>query len=149
MTVAPEIAGNVSEIAFESGATVNQGDLLVRLDTSSEEAQLRAAEAQADLAKITADRQRKLQADKTVSQSEVDQADAAWKQAAANADNIRATYPKENHSRPVRRETGHSPGESWVNNWMSAKGIVSLQSLVPVFVDFSLPQQDLPNCRPA
>ncbi|HZI33599.1 MAG TPA: biotin/lipoyl-binding protein, partial [Candidatus Binatia bacterium] len=36
--VAPEIAGKVSEIAFESGATVNKGDLLVKLDTSSEEA---------------------------------------------------------------------------------------------------------------
>ena len=36
VTVSPEIAGKVSEIAFESGATVNQGDLLLRLDTSSE-----------------------------------------------------------------------------------------------------------------
>ena len=41
--VSPEVAGTVSEIDFESGATVKQGDLLIRLDTSSEEAQLRAA----------------------------------------------------------------------------------------------------------
>src|SRR5664279_5408151 len=47
VTVAPEIAGTVSEIKFESGATVNKGDLLVKLDTKSEEAQLRASEAQA------------------------------------------------------------------------------------------------------
>jgi len=46
VTISPEIAGKVSEIAFESGAVVAQGDLLVRLDTSSEEAQLRAIEAQ-------------------------------------------------------------------------------------------------------
>src|SRR5882757_4815327 len=32
VTVAPEIAGTVTEIAFESGATVAKGDLLVRLD---------------------------------------------------------------------------------------------------------------------
>ena len=50
--VSPEIAGTVTEIAFESGATVNQGDLLVKLDASSEEAQLRAAEAQVQLAKL-------------------------------------------------------------------------------------------------
>src|ERR1700733_12867094 len=43
VTVAPEIAGTVSEIAFESGAAVSQGDLLLKLDASSEEAQLRAA----------------------------------------------------------------------------------------------------------
>src|SRR5580698_6144195 len=47
VVVAPEIAGTVSEIDFESGAEVKQGDLLLRLDTTSEEAQLRAAEAQA------------------------------------------------------------------------------------------------------
>ncbi len=38
VTVSPEIAGKVSEIAFESGAVVARGDLLVRLDTSLEEA---------------------------------------------------------------------------------------------------------------
>jgi membrane fusion protein (multidrug efflux system) len=44
--VAPEVAGTVTEIDFESGAVVNKGDLLVKLDTSTEEAQLQAAEAQ-------------------------------------------------------------------------------------------------------
>src|SRR5436190_6684495 len=37
--VTPEIAGTVSEVAFESGATVAKGDLLVRLDTTTEDAQ--------------------------------------------------------------------------------------------------------------
>ena len=41
--VSPEIAGKVVEIDFESGATVNKGDLLVKLDSASEQAQLRAA----------------------------------------------------------------------------------------------------------
>src|ERR1022692_4368846 len=52
VTVTPEIAGTVSEIAFQSGAAVTRGDLLVRLDTSSEEAQLRAIEAQVELARL-------------------------------------------------------------------------------------------------
>src|ERR1039457_4391575 len=46
VTLTPEVAGAVREIAFESGAVVAKGDLLVRLDTTSEEAQLRALEAQ-------------------------------------------------------------------------------------------------------
>jgi membrane fusion protein (multidrug efflux system) len=140
--VSPEIAGTVSEIDFESGATVKQGDLLLRLNTSSEEAQLRAAEAQAELAKLTADRQRKLQTDKTVSQSEVDQADAAWKQAVANADNIRATIQK----KTIRAPFSGQLGIRLVNLGEQldvGKSIVSLQSLSPVFVDFSLPQQEL------
>ena len=45
VTVTPDIPGIAREIAFESGAVVSKGDLLVRLDTSAEEAQLRALEA--------------------------------------------------------------------------------------------------------
>jgi membrane fusion protein (multidrug efflux system) len=146
VVVAPEIAGTVSEIAFESGATVNAGDLLVRLDTSSEEAQLRAADAQADLAKISAERARRLNADKTVSQSEVDQADATLKQAAANADNIRAIIRK----KTIRAPFAGKLGIRLVNLGEQldvGKGIVSLQSLSPMFVDFSLPQQDFARLR--
>src|SRR5690348_1114378 len=88
VTVTPEVAGNVSEIDFESGAVVNKGDLLVRLDTSTEEAQLKAANAQLEWAKVSAERARKLRTDSTVSQSELDQAEAAFQQAKANADAI-------------------------------------------------------------
>jgi membrane fusion protein (multidrug efflux system) len=139
--VAPEIAGTVSEIAFESGAAVKQGDLLLRLDTSTEEAQLRSAEAQAEWAKLSVERQRKLVADKTTAQADLDQADSTWKQAAANADNIRATIQK----KTIRAPFAGKLGIRLVNLGEQldvGKGIVSLQSLSPVFVDFSLPQQD-------
>ena len=139
VTVGPEIAGTVSEIDFESGATVKQGDLLLRLDTSSEVAQLHAVEAQAALAKVTAERERKLAADNTASQSELDQAEAAWKQAEANADNIRAIIDK----KTIRAPFAGTLGIRLVNLGEQldvGKGIVSLQSLSPVFVDFSLPQ---------
>jgi membrane fusion protein (multidrug efflux system) len=140
--VSPEIAGTVSEIAFESGANVKQGDLLVKLDASSEEAQLRATEAMMDWAKVSAERLRKLQADKTVSQSELDQAEANLKQASANADTIRATIQKKTIRAPF---TGRL-GIRLVNLGEQldvGKGIVSLQSPSPMFVDFSLPQQNL------
>lgn len=142
VVVAPEIAGTVSEIDFESGAAVKPGDLLLRLDTSTEEAQLRAAEAQAALAKVTAERERKLIADKTASQSELDQAEAAWKQAEANADNIRATIQKKTLRAPFAGRLGIrlvNLGEQLD----AGKGIVSLQSLTPIYVDFSMPQEQL------
>ena len=141
VTVAPEIAGTVTEITFESGASVQSGDLLVRLDTSSEDAQLRAAEAQTELARLNAERNRKLIEDKTVSQSELDTTEATLKQAQANADAIRAIIQKKTIRAPFAGKLGIrlvNLGESLA----VGQGIVSLQSLSPVFVDFSLPQQE-------
>ncbi|MGA2787567.1 MAG: efflux RND transporter periplasmic adaptor subunit [Verrucomicrobiota bacterium] len=146
VTVSPEIAGTVSEIAFESGAVVAKGDLLVRLDTSSEEAQLRGAEAQVDLARLNAERDRQLRANNTVSQSELDTAEAALKQEQANADNIRATIEKKTIRAPFAGQLGIrlvNLGELLD----AGKPIVSLQALSPVFSDFSLPQQDLARLK--
>ncbi len=140
--IAPEIGGTVTEIAFESGATVNKGDLLVKLDTSSEDAQLRAAEAQVQLAKLNLDRTQKLRADNTVSQAELDQANATLTQSQANADGIRATIGK----KTIRAPFAGRLGIRLVNLGEQldvGKGIVSLQSPSPLYVDFSLPQQDL------
>ena len=142
VTVAPEIAGTVSEIDFESGATVQQGDLLLKLDASTEEAQLRSMAAMADWAKVSAERTRKLRADNTSSQSELDQAEANLKQADANTDNIRATINK----KTIRAPFAGRLGIRLVNLGEQldvGKGIVSLQALTPVYVDFSLPQQNL------
>jgi membrane fusion protein (multidrug efflux system) len=142
VTVSPEIAGTVSEIDFESGATVKQGDLLVKLDASSEEAQLRAAQAQVELAQLNAERTRKLREDKTVSQSELDSAEATLKQNQANADAIQATINK----KTIRAPFAGRLGIRLVNLGEQldvGKGIVSLQALTPVYADFSLPQQNL------
>ncbi len=144
--VAPEIAGTVSEIKFESGVSVHKGDLLLKMDTSSEDAQLRAAEAQTEWAKVSEERLQKLRADNTVSQSELDQAEAALKQAQANADTIRATIDKKTIRAPFDGRLGIrlvNVGEQLA----AGKGIVSLQSVESVFVDFSLPQQDLSQLK--
>jgi membrane fusion protein, multidrug efflux system len=142
VNVTTELAGTVKEIAFESGAVVTNGALLVRLDTSSEEAQLRAIEAQVDLSRINAERTRQLFASKTVSQSDLDTAEATLKQNQANADNIRATIAK----KTIRAPFAGKLGLRLVNlgEYLDVgKPIVSLQSLTPVYADFSLPQQNL------
>jgi membrane fusion protein, multidrug efflux system len=142
VTVASEVAGTVTEIAFESGAVVAKGDLLVRLDTSSEEAQLRAMEAQVELTKLNAERLRNLRTNNVVSQSEVDTAEAALKQNQANADEISAVIEKKTIRAPFAGRLGIrlvNLGESLD----ARKAIVSLQSLTPIYGDFSLPQQAL------
>ncbi|HEX9045824.1 MAG TPA: efflux RND transporter periplasmic adaptor subunit, partial [Verrucomicrobiae bacterium] len=146
VTVAPEVAGTVSEIDFDSGAAVKQGDLLLKLDTASERAQLRAAEAQVDWAQVSADRLQKLREDKTVSQSELDQANASLKQAQANADAIRAVIDK----KTIRAPFAGKLGIRLVNlgeQLNVGTGIVSLQSLSPIYVDFSLPQQNFAQLK--
>src|SRR5262245_11041173 len=69
-----EVPGTVQEIKFESGGVVAKGDLLLRLDVSTEEAQLRALDAQVDWAHTTLARFNSLRVEKTVSQAELDQA---------------------------------------------------------------------------
>ena len=140
--VTTEIGGMIKEIAFESGHTVAAGDLLVKLDTSSEEAQLRALESQVDLASINLERSRKLRADNTISQSELDTAETALKQNQANADNIRAIIAKKTIRAPFAGRLGIRQVNlgQFLDN---GKPIVSLQSLVPIYANFSLPQQNL------
>jgi membrane fusion protein, multidrug efflux system len=142
VNVTPEIPGTVREIAFESGAVVAKGDLLVRLDTSSEEAQLRAIDAQVELANLTLTRIRSLRADKTVSQSDLDTAEATLKQSQANADAVKATIEK----KTIRAPFAGRLGIRLVNlgQYLEAgKPIASLQSLTPVYAEFALPQQHL------
>lgn len=142
VNVTTELVGTVKEIAFESGAIVEKNALLVKLDTSTEEAQLRAAEAQVDWARITAERSRKLRAENTLSQADLDSAEATLKQNSANADTIRAAIAK----KTIRAPFAGKLGIRLVNlgEYLDVgKPIVSLQSLTPVHADFSLPQQNL------
>jgi membrane fusion protein (multidrug efflux system) len=147
VTVTPELAGTVREIAFQSGEIVEKGGLLVRLDTSSEEAQLRSLEAQVQWAKVSLDRQATLRTNQLVSQSDYDSADAAWKQAVANADATRAIIEKKTLRAPFAGRLGIR--QINLGQYLDAgKPIVSLQSLTPVYADFSLPQQELGQIKP-
>ena len=140
--VTAELSGKVERIGFEPGTKVKAGELLVQQDISAENAQLRAAEAGLTLAKIDLDRKSKLLAQKTISRSEYDNAEAQFKQAAAQADTIRAAVKK----KTIRAPFDGRLGIRLVNVGQVLKegdAIVSLQLIDPIFVNFSLPQQQL------
>jgi membrane fusion protein (multidrug efflux system) len=144
--VSAEMTGKVVQIAFEPGTMVQAGDLLVQQDIAAETAQLRSAEATVALTKITLERARKLFTQKTSSQSEYDNADAQYKQAVAQADNMRALIAK----KTIRAPFTGALGIRLVNLGQilsSGNAIVSLQALDPIFVNFSLPQQQLARIR--
>ncbi|HEY5552256.1 MAG TPA: efflux RND transporter periplasmic adaptor subunit, partial [Opitutaceae bacterium] len=142
VTVSTEISGTVRRIAFESGAAVSAGDLLVELDVSSEEAQLRSAEASADLAHLSLERSRELRTTNTISQADLDAAIAQAKQADAQVANLQAVIAKKTIRAPFAGRVGIR--EVNLGQYLNAGApIVSLQSVDPVYIDFSLPQQHL------
>ena len=142
VTITPEIAGIVREIAFESGVTVSKGDLLIKLDTSTEEAQLRGMEAQLDLARLNLAREQKLRQENMISQSELDAAESTLKQTQANADNVRTIIEKKTIRAPFSGQVGIRQVN--LGQYLDAgKPIVWMQTLTPVYADFTLPQQNL------
>lgn len=146
VTIAAELAGKVVKIAFEPGTSVKKGDVLLRQDTSSEEAQLPGAVAQANLARTNLERANQLLAKGLIAQVDRDSAIANAEQAQAQADNIRATIAK----KTIRAPFSGRLGIRQVNlGQMLREGdpIVTLQSLDPIYVDFTLPQQQLSQVR--
>jgi len=146
-TLSNELPGTVTKIAFESGAHVKAGDLLVQLDTSAEEAQLASAEASAEWAHVSLKRAQELRAQNTNSQSDLDSAEAQAKQADANVDNLKAAVAKKTIVAPFDGRTGIRTIN--LGQYLPAgTAIVSLQSLDPIYADFSLPQQQLVDLAP-
>jgi membrane fusion protein (multidrug efflux system) len=147
VTVTAELTGKVVRIAFEPGTKVNAGDLLVQQDTSSEEAQLRAAEAAVELAKRNLERLKKLLDRRTIARSQYDDAEAKYKEGVAQADAIRAAIAKKNIRAPFAGRLGiRLVNLGQILN--EGEPIVSLQSINPIFVNFSLPQQQLARVQP-
>jgi len=142
VTVASEVPGTVREIRFDSGTLVRRGDVLVRLDVSTEEAQLAAAEADATLAWSNRKRTRTLVEQNSGTQADLDAAEARADQTAANVAVLKATIAKKTIRAPfdgrvaIRQvELGQvlAPGTQ----------VASLQSVHPIHADFWLPQQVL------
>jgi membrane fusion protein, multidrug efflux system len=136
--------GNVVRIAVENGARVKSGDILLELDTSVEAAQVAAAEARLKIAQLNRDRAVSLVAQNTISQAEVDAAEAQLAQAEAEVVGIRAALAK----RIVRAPFDGRVGIRVVNlGQFVGRGapLMPLQRLDPMFVDFNIPQRQIPE----
>ncbi len=142
VTVSADLVGKVTTIAFVPGSPVRKGALLVQQDISSEEAQLPGAVAQTKQARAELERSAKMVAENIISQADYDKAESAFKQAQAQVNSIRATINK----KTIRAPFSGRLGIRQVNlGQLLREGdpVVTLQTLSPIFVDFSLPQQEL------
>lgn len=142
VTISAEVPGRVKTITFESGASVKAGDALVELDTSSETADLRSAEAGAALANANLKRSRELAKRQLVTPAEVDTARAQAREAIAQVQMKRSNLAL----KTIRAPFDGRLGLRQINIGQvvsSIDSIVSLQTLDPIFVTFSVPQRDL------
>ncbi len=142
VTVSADLPGLVEEIAFQSGQKVRKGDVLIRLATREERAQLASAEAQRELSRVALRRAQDLLPNGVIPQSAHDQAAAEFKQAEARVSEIQASIER----KTIRAPFSGTLGIRQVNLGQYLAGgapIVSLQALQPVYVDFSVPQQQV------
>ena len=146
VTVSADLPGIVGRIAFDSGETVREGDVLVELDTRQEQAQLAAVEAERDLARLNFNRLDGLVNEGAITRAEYDRAAAEQKQTEAKVGEIRATIAR----KTIRAPFSGILGIRQVNlgQYLSAgDAVVPLQSLNPIYVNFGVPQQDAGQVR--
>ena len=146
VTVSADLPGIVEGIEFESGHHVRRGDVLVRLDTRQEQEQLASAEAQGVLMRLNLERSRALLDKQVISQAEYDRAEAEAKQADAGVREIRARIERKTIRAPFDGVLGLRQVDlgQYLNG---GDAVVPLQSMEPVYVNFALPQQDVPELK--
>lgn len=144
--VTTEIAGQVRAIHFKSGQGVSSGQLLLELNAEAEIAQLRALESAAELAQMNYERDQAQYAAQAISKAQLDTDAANLKTAKAQVAQQAALVAKKSIHAPFAGQLGITtvqPGQ-YLN---TGDKIVTLQQNDPIFVDFSLPQQQLPRLK--
>jgi membrane fusion protein (multidrug efflux system) len=146
VTIGADLPGVVESIEFDSGQTVNKGDVLMRLDTKQERAQLNAAEAQRELTRLDLERSKEMLAKQIIPQSTYDNTVAQFKSADARVGEIKATIER----KTIRAPFAGILGIREVNLGQYLAGgapIVSLQAMHPAYVVFNVPQQEIGKIR--
>ncbi|MFT4927787.1 MAG: membrane fusion protein (multidrug efflux system) [Phenylobacterium sp.] len=136
-----ELAGKIVEVGFSAGATVSKNQILLRLDTSEEQAQLKAAKAQSKIAQLVLGRVEKLVQQKLASPDEFDKALAEVTIAQAKAEQLQAIINKKTLRAPFAAYADLHQLEA--GQFLSANSLIT--QLVGInatsWVDFKLPQE--------
>jgi membrane fusion protein (multidrug efflux system) len=140
--ISPQVGGVVSAINFESGQDVPKGQLLVQIDDSVEQADLKSNLATLRNAELALERQRQLIAGGSTATAQVDSALAARDSAAAAADRTRALIAQKALAAPFAGRLGLRKIDAG-QYIQPGTSIVTLQQLDPVDVDFPVPEQDI------
>jgi membrane fusion protein (multidrug efflux system) len=138
--VRSEVAGRVTEIGFQEGGQVTQGQVLLRINDDDLQAQLKKAELAVQLATDDEARKKQLLAVKGVSQQVYDDALVALKSAEADRDNLRALIAKTVIRAPFSGKIGLR--QVSLGGYVSPNTLITdLQQVSPIKVDFSVPER--------
>jgi membrane fusion protein (multidrug efflux system) len=145
--IAPEVAGLITAIHFQSGQEVAEGAPLVQLNNESDVARLQSLLAAVELAEANYERDQKQLAIQAVSQAVVDADAATLKSAKAQVAEQRALVAKKLVRAPFAGRLGIRAVD--VGQYVNAgTKLVTLQALDPVYVDFFAPQKSLGRLAP-
>ncbi len=136
-----ELEGRVVAVELQAGGAIKKDQMLLKLDASEDIAQLRAAQADAELAKASLARYNKLVAQKLTSREQYDQARAQYAVAVARAQELQAVIDKKIITAPFDGYAGLHHLQ--VGQYLTANTLITqlVGSLTTVWVDFYLPQQ--------
>ena len=146
VTVAADLPGIVQKITFDSGKAVKEGEVLVELDTRQEQAQLAEAEAQLELTKSNYARMQELAKQGIISRADWDKTASDQHAAEAKVSEMKATIAR----KTIRAPFSGVLGLRQVNLGQYLQGgspIVPLQTVDPIYVNFSVPQQAVGQVR--
>lgn len=138
--ITTEVGGIVTAVLFESGDTVTRGQALLELDANAENAELARLRSLAELAAVTLKRREQLYALEAISKSDLDAAAAEAASARAATEAQAARLAQKRIRAPFTGQLGLR--QASVGQYLSpGTPIVSLQSIDPIEIDFSLPEQ--------
>jgi len=141
-----QVSGQIEKIYFDSGETVKKGQILAKLDDSTQKAQLEQYKAQLILDEFNYNQYKQLYEKNAASKASYIQALSALKQTQALIAQTQSILDKMSIKAPFSGILGLryvSPGQ-YVNPGQS---IVSLYTIDPIYVDFTIPQNDLEKIR--
>lgn len=145
--VTNEVPGKVSKLHFESGEAVTEGQPLLQLDDASDRAELEGLIAAQRLAQLKYERLAQLLPNKSASKADYDEARALLDVAIAAAEAKRALIAKKQIRAPFAGRLGIRKVD--LGQYLPpGSAIVPLESLDPIFADFSLPERHLATLAP-
>jgi len=142
----PEVSGRIARLGFAEGQRVKRGQLLVQLDDTLQQAQLKQAEAQASIARTNLQRSRELLGQGFISQSAVDQNAASLDVAEAQVALARAQLARMKVMAPFDGTAGIRSVD--VGDYIKdGADIVNIEDLSSLRVQFALPERTIDRLR--
>jgi membrane fusion protein (multidrug efflux system) len=139
-----EVAGTARDVLFQSGEKVRLNQPLIQMDSEVEQASLGTAQAELGLAQVEYQRGRNLVARQAISRSEFDRLSAELQKANASVAQLQAQLAKKRILAPFAGTIGIRQVD--VGDYLaSGTTIATLQDLSTLFVDFFLPEQNVPQ----